>query len=289
MKSEIEFIERALRNRYSRTSGYVAFIDETYRVNNFEDEENFYLVAGILVHKDLLAERRQAFLRVTHSDYWHTTEAFAGQNQTTIRDFLRLLASTEDLQVFAFTVSVSEKQIENARRICLTQLLKVLEAYEVRTAVIERRKLLSDRRSDEALFKKAIASGLVGRKLEIMQGHPAAECLLWGADLICWALRRYLALNETEWIKIIRESVFLVETDLEPPVKKKKPEPAAAKGSGHESSAVPKDTGHNRSSEKILSPKTDIRQRASIFFKQSLGEVIPSEVLGAWLQEVFPQ
>jgi len=289
MQSEIAFLEQSLANRYARTSGQVAFIDETYRVNQYEDEENFYLVAGFLVDSESLVKRRQDFRKLLPSNYWHTTEAFAEGNQSQIRDFLRLVSSTDDVHVFAFTVAVTDNDAEHARRRCLAQLLKVFEAYEVRTAVIERRKTNSDRRSDEALFKKAIASGLISRKLEVLQGQPAAECLLWGADLVCWSLRRYLALNDGEWINLVSNKVFRIDLNTKSPLKTKKPEPAAAKGSGHEIAAVPRDTGRDRSSEKMLPPQSDIEQRVLRLFNCSLGVAIPSDELDDWLSKSFPR
>ncbi|MGH3638537.1 MAG: hypothetical protein ACRDUX_05855, partial [Mycobacterium sp.] len=62
-----------LADAYQRApGGYVAFLDETYEVD--QGTKTFYLLSGVVAHRDSFGELRDGLRDVVGTSYWHTTE-----------------------------------------------------------------------------------------------------------------------------------------------------------------------------------------------------------------------
>ena len=234
MQQEIEILSRLLGNRYERVRGAVAFIDETFHYASSHDESSFYVIGAAVLPIEALNSTRKRIADLVGEGYWHTTDSFHKGDQASIRTFLREIRAMRVSNFVATLRGIPENDLEHARRVCLAQALAHLERMNTDLVVIERRDSLAKRNSDTSLFMRARATGFVKTSMQLIQGHPAAENLLWIPDLVCWAYRRFIAVGETEWLRCLEVSQAEEQSESEFRLKKKRSEPALQSSSDPE-------------------------------------------------------
>ncbi|MEN9967314.1 MAG: hypothetical protein RL036_547 [Actinomycetota bacterium] len=251
MHPETIQLRQMLQSIYDRHTGYVGFIDESYRASRI-NEFPFYTVTATVIHVEDLDEYRSDYCHLVGDGRWHTTEANKNGQQSKIREFINLIADHKSELVVSVQVEILEGDLEHARRECLIQTVSRLTAMKCDLIVYERREDRRTRNADEALFARAKRDGFIPRNTKVFAGSPSAENLLWGPDLAGWAMRRYVALNETEWVAPILDCYEVIDASPGMTLKEKGPKPAAAMGPGPESSVGPEGEGRIRSSSKSM-------------------------------------
>jgi hypothetical protein len=209
--SHIELAENMLQKHYIKTLGPIAFIDESYRFESRNDDTGFYLVGAMVVDHRELPEVRSLFEATVGGNFWHTTEANSQKRFSDISRFLSLIVELGLASFIALQTRILNNDLERARQICLAQLLVLLDQRKVPLVVLEQRESQRERSADNALFSRALKSELVSRDMRLTQTSPRIEPLLWGADLICWAVRRHIALSDSKWVKKIHTNVSLID------------------------------------------------------------------------------
>lgn len=288
MHSEIVILKSLLESQYQINNAPVAFIDESYREEKRNDGYPFYTITATLIPATQLAQVRKDYLKFVGESRWHTTSSFLNGDDEKIIGFVELISKHRAELIVAVQVEIFENNLEHARRECLVQSLAHLQSLGCRLVVIERREDTKSRNADEALVTKAKGAGYINRNLRVMQSQPSAEQLLWGPDLVGWALRRYLALNEHAWISPLVESLQVIDASQAERLKEKRPAPAAAMGSGPASPVNLKGKVANRSSLKSMARPGDTFQSLSPLFSQILRPKHVPQELDLWLRNVFP-
>ncbi|MBM7244243.1 hypothetical protein HQO12_15940 [Rhodococcus fascians] len=112
---------------YQRTSGPVAFLNESYQAPNgvAAHRDTFYVFTAVIVELDAMDERRVGIEGIADGTYWHTTNALqtsSGIDQT--RDMLDFLADGHEACVIAHQIPVGadDTDAQTARTACYRQL-----------------------------------------------------------------------------------------------------------------------------------------------------------------------
>jgi hypothetical protein len=155
--------------------------------------------------------------------------------------------------------------------------------------VIEQREDRKSRNADDALIQKAKAAGLLGRHVKVMQSQPSVEPLLWGPDLIGWAMRRMLALGDEQWISPLLRQLTIIDASATQRLNAKGPQPAAAMGSGPESSVEAKPQVMIRSSGESIAYAGDKTQESGLGAYRFFQPVHSPTMLSQWLVSEFPK
>lgn len=289
MNPETEIIARQLNDIYSRTNGSIAFVDESYK--QFADEygASFYLVTASILTSKCLINSRSALIKVAGGHWWHTTEIFRQGKIHQIGPMIGVITENFEVSCLSVQEPVVAGDLETARRKCLVNLYAHLDRRMCKTVVIERRPRNSERNSDASLVKRAISQGLLSKQLLVFQGHPGAEPLLWAPDVICWALRRSLALGDSYWISQFDGAAELIVPTKYLGSKQKEPQRSAESGCGPGLPIVRKEEVAARSSAPIL-PFTDLHKQvlnsANI---RAIPSALDTDFVAEWLAAYFPK
>ena len=287
MHPEIKQNQLLLSQLYERNRSCVGFIDESYREGFSHDEFPFYTVTATVIAAEKLTELRADYVQNVGS-WWHTTEMYAQKKTIEISDFIKLVASHEMQVVIAVQVQIENNDIEHARRECLVQVVAKLAQGGCNLVVYERREDNRSKNADTSLFAHAKAAGYVDRNLRLFAGHPAAEPLLWGLDLIGWALRRHLAVSDSQWIFPLLTRLEIIDASANTALKAKGPQPAAAKGSGPDSFVGLRGEGKNRSSDLSMPRFGDKENNLFAIFSSISQPLHQPEMLSNWLRSQYP-
>ncbi len=199
----------------------VAFLDESYReANEHEGESPFYLFTAVVILPSDMAAMRKELQSIAGGEYWHTTEALqvdGGRDKAL--EMLGYLAEGSDPCVIAKHVSIDPNDVtlEDARAACFTSLAMALTSEgnawgeQSNLLVLERRKNSTDRNRDEKTFKDARTAELLPRNATMFQASPSFEKLLWLADVVSSAVRRDLAVGESEFYDKIKDQVHFLD------------------------------------------------------------------------------
>ena len=288
MHPEIVQLREILKRLYVRHRGEVAFVDESYRDGATLGEFPFYTVTAVLISSKDLEQLRNSYIKVAEGSWWHTTDVFQNRELRAIRVFLEILVQQGTRALISVQVKVPNGDLELARRECLIQTAAHLEKRGCELLVYERREDRRSRNADESLFSRAKAAGLISRNLKTFAAHPAAEYLLWGPDLVGWAVRRHIAAKDSRWLKIILDQVEIIDASSERSLIAKGPEPAAAKGSGPDFSVDQKGEGRNRSSSLIMTRSKENQENVFDLFTKSVKPVHSPDELSTWIKTTFP-
>jgi hypothetical protein len=290
MHPELEQLRVLLEARYERHIGTVAFVDESYRERSEMGKPPFYTVTATVIHSDDLDSFREDYIRVARGNWWHTTDIFNKGDEDSIFAFIRQILTHETTSLIAVQTQVVNNDIELARRECLIQLCSTLWSINCKLAVYERREDTKSRNADVSLFSQAMSSGYLSRNLKTFAGHPRVEPLLWGPDLVGWALRRHLAIGDDRWIKPLLGNVELYNaSQFSDRLKEKKPKPAAAMGFGSGFSVDHEGEERNRSSQQSMASIAHFNQDIPAIFPRISPVLHDPEKLREWLKLVFPK
>jgi len=288
MHPDAQRLQEMLQALYSRHRGLVGFLDESYRSGR-DNEFPFYTVTATVLDIEDLNPVRNDYLRTVGGHRWHTTEMYSRGEKEKIREFIALLAHHESKLVFSVQVEIDDDDVEHARRECLVQLVSLLSTMGCALVVYERRESNKVRNADSSLFSKAARNGFVARNIRIFAGSPSAEALLWGPDLAGWAMRRYVAINDAAWVLPLIGACEVIDASLGMSLTKKRPEPAAAMGSGPDPSVGLQDEGKERSSGLIMARNGNLEKRHFEIFPKISDPVHDPGLLKAWLLKEFPR
>lgn len=280
-------LARLLANHFARSSGPVAFLDESYREEAF-GESPFYLVAALVVDSSELNSARAKLVAACCSARWHTTEEFQRQRLREISQMVSVLGEFDAQKLIGTVVMRDSMSLEAARREALAQTSRELSDLGTRLIVYERRRTQKAKNADAALFTLLKRHEFLPRDVRAFPAHPGIEPLLWASDLMAWSMRRSLALGDNRWINPLRSSLEVLLLGGEAEAEKKKPGLAAAIGPGSESPEVTNGAGGKRSSLNSMTLKTDIEQVVrSGFADVRSGPINPGD-LSRWLAQHFP-
>ena len=288
MHPENQRIHVMLQALYDRSRGSIGFVDESYREMG-RDGPAFYTVTATVLSAEVLKSKREDYAAVVGASRWHTTDAYQSGLSDTIMAFLGVLETHDFPIMAAVQVDILPGEVEHARRECLIQAVSATVATGCDVVVYERREDRKARNADESLFSRAKRDGLLDRSLRVFPGSPGAENLLWGPDLAGWALRRLLTTGERKWIGPLRNLLEIVDASGSRALTRKRPQPAAAMGSGPDSPVGPSDEVRNRSSTPSIAHAADIRRRISTMVATVATPVHDPANVSQWLHEQFPR
>lgn len=213
--------QRAVEDAYKRTTGPVAYLDESYQAPDrvAEHHQTFYLFSAVVIDLKDMATIRSGMRRIVGSHYWHTRDALmtdAGWDQTC--ELLDYLAEGGEPCVIAHQVEVdaADADAEDARRACYHALAVELSGGRpgvwdpIDLLVLEERNVSNLKNKDQANHKELVSSLRVPRNTRLLQTSPATEHLLWLPDLVSSALRRTITHHDDSLFNVIREQVHMV-------------------------------------------------------------------------------
>ncbi|MFA3899738.1 hypothetical protein ACKAMS_32455 [Rhodococcus sp. 5A-K4] len=209
---------------YQRTTGPVAFLDESYQAPDgvAAHRDTFYVFTAVIVELDAMDELRVGIEDIADGTYWHTTKALqttSGIDQT--RDMLDFLADGHEACVIAHQIPVGadDTDAQTARTACYRQLAIELGAGRddvwpaIDLFVLEERNQSNFRNKDKADHKALVSEKLIPRNTRLLSTSPRHEHLLWLPDLVSMAYRRTLThTNSTSKLfDVIADNVHFVE------------------------------------------------------------------------------
>lgn len=184
-----------LREAYrSDASQAVAFVDESYLAPGSQvGGRPFYLMVAYVVPVEDLEGMRRDLPSVVQSTYWHSTEAHRSEEGLVrLREFADYIGEGGESIVVAVEVDAEAMTEDAARESCFIRLLQALGSGEVcepvTLVVFEERKYMNQRGFDQAVVKRARASGAIPRTVRVLPMSPSVEKLLWLPDLVAYAL-----------------------------------------------------------------------------------------------------
>lgn len=284
----LETSRKLLEDFYFRERGLVAFVDESYRGNERENEFPFYIVTGVLFEAASLAQARHELSKVAQGSYWHTTESYRLKDFDGIHEMANEVAKLAQALVVCVQLDIDQGSLETARRECLLQLTSSLTGIGGNLLVYETRNLVSKKNADASLFQRAKGVNLIPIGTRQVQSHPAVEPLLWAPDLTSWCFRQILTRSDQRWFENLLGLTHIVDVAASSPENEKRPETAAALNSGPALPGAPKEEKVDRSS--LTSMPNYRRQLQDILhkFPKVLEPRLPPEELRAWLKKTFP-
>lgn len=211
-------------NAYARTSGPVAFLDESYQAPDpvVTHDKTFYVFTAVVVQQEEMEELRAGLEEIAEDTWWHTTKAMLedeGRRKT--QDMLEFLAEGHEACVVAHQIPVglADHSAEAARRACYRGLAIELAAGAdekwdpVELMVLEERNQMNLRSKDHKNHKELVTANAVPRNMRLLQTSPKFERLLWLPDVVSMAYRRTLThVDETSKLfGIIEEKVHFVQ------------------------------------------------------------------------------
>jgi hypothetical protein len=225
--------DQHLATLYARTPGPVAFLDESYRAPTGDGERPFYAMSAVTFEPDQLDQVRDVLTDIAGSRWWHTTEAFKVGNTDAIVEMARYIADEVYWSVVTVEATVAARGgIDEARQTCLAAITRNVTQGDgdgavrllVADNVVDPRTNNADQRTVEALR----AAGDVDRHVVLYHGRMGDEPLLWTGDLVAWAARRALALDDTRWIDPLRGALTVIDARTGQVLNMKQPQAAAA-------------------------------------------------------------
>lgn len=222
-----------LAGLYERTPGTVAFVDESYRAHTFAGEQPFYLLSAVTFDPDQLDHVREVLTDIVGGLFWHTTEAFKVGRTGDIADMVGYVAKQVGWSVVTVEATVTrDGGLDEARQTCLAALAREVTRGTGPDAV---RLLVADKVRDEQVnatdqrtMRALRAAGDIDANVALYHGRMGAEPLLWTADVVAWAARRALAVDDGRWLAPVRDVLTVLDARSGQVLNMKQPQAAAA-------------------------------------------------------------
>ncbi|MEA5456967.1 DUF3800 domain-containing protein [Sinomonas sp. JGH33] len=212
-----------LRTLYRTVPGPVAFIDESMRTPNDLGERPFYLMSGVIVDREQGSIVRDVLMDIPGSRYWHTYEAYKSPaGQRLIAEMIKYIGQAVEFNIVTVqaTIDRSDRTLERARKECLTALASELTRgtgpNAVRLLVMESRNREHYPKGDahdKDTVRALRAAGSLPREVTTHHTSSGKEPLLWTADLVSWALRRRLAVDDRAWFAPVEDVTTVLRVD----------------------------------------------------------------------------
>lgn len=197
-----------LADAYENTAGLIAYLDETYRAPaQTTTESKFYFLTAVLVEREKMAAIRSKLVDIAGSLAWHTSEqARTDEGKAKLLQMTHYLArSSASVLALKSPIALSDGNAEGARAACFEGLLGTLCSdglLENRgLAVYDRRRDPVQRQADRTTITGLRKAATIHRNLQVHEGRPAREALLWAPDAVSWASRQALIEKRPAFLK----------------------------------------------------------------------------------------
>ena len=205
------FTDAELANFYQRTSGHIAFIDESYRSPNQDlgvGNNTYYLLTAVVIRRTKVATVRARLLEIAGARKWHTTkEAQTAAGREKVLEMCRYLAQ-HSMSIVAVETKIEtrDRDAEQARAACMETLFQFLCANILPDdgLVVYERRQAPQQPADRATVHRLRSRELIHPNLIVHPGSPATEALLWAPDIVAWATRRVFAEGRTEYVEPLK-------------------------------------------------------------------------------------
>lgn len=211
-----------LKTHYARVgTGPVAFLDETYHVEQ-DNRRRFYVMAAVVVLHEDRDPLREELDSLVPDGWWHTTDELrtkAGREHA--RALLRTFRIPDETCVIVDKVVLDHEDEDGAqaRGAVLGRLLTAVHTAEfgshppVNLAVIEEQREARKNNFDRSVRKKLITAESINESMALASVSPGSEHLLWLPDLVCSAYRQKLLFERDELFGEIEELTHVVQLE----------------------------------------------------------------------------
>lgn len=204
--------QNVLKTHYERIGPEpVAYLDETYHVEN-DGRTRFYVMAAVVILHQDRDPLRDAIDDLVPDGWWHTTEELrteAGRERALA--LLQTFQVPDETCVIVDQVSVetSDEDGSMARKAVLGRLLTAVHTGEAGNhppaplAVLEELREAKANSFDRSIRNDLIKAQAIAATSNFVAVSPGSEHLLWLPDLVCSAYRqRKLTRNGTLFAEI---------------------------------------------------------------------------------------
>lgn len=203
-----------LQTHYAKAGdGPVAYIDETYHLEN-DGRARFYTLAAVIVTAQDRDPLRGDLDEIVPTGWWHTSQQLrTDQGHEDARELLRTLDSAYDACVIVDHIDLDPADHDGlqARGAAMRRLLLSLHHADhqqhdpVQLAVAEEHRLSRVNNFDRAIRQSLLDEGEVPETLGLVHASPGSEHLLWLPDLVCSAYRQAKLRRTTDLFDEIRD------------------------------------------------------------------------------------
>ncbi|WP_415104093.1 hypothetical protein [Micropruina sp.] len=211
-----------LKTHYTRVgTGPVAFLDETYHVEQ-DGRRRFYVMAAVVVLHEDRDPLRDELDSLVPDGWWHTTDELrTEEGREHARSLLRTFRIPDETCVIVDKVALDAEDEDGtqARGAVLGRLLTAVHTAEfgshppVNLAVIEEQREARKNNFDRSVRKHLIADKAISESMALASVSPGSEHLLWLPDLVCSAYRQKLLFRRDELFGEIEELTHVIQLD----------------------------------------------------------------------------
>ncbi|MFT4216095.1 MAG: hypothetical protein QM619_02785 [Micropruina sp.] len=202
-------------------TGPVAFLDETYHVEQ-DGRRRFYVMAAVVVLHEDRDPLRDELDSLVPDGWWHTTDELrTEEGREHARSLLRTFRIPDETCVIVDKVALDAEDEDGtqARGAVLGRLLTAVHTAEfgshppVNLAVIEEQREARKNNFDRSVRKHLIADKAISESMALASVSPGSEHLLWLPDLVCSAYRQKLLFRRDELFGEIEELTHVIQLD----------------------------------------------------------------------------
>lgn len=211
-----------LKSHYTRVgTGPVAFLDETYHVEQ-DGRRRFYVIAAVVVLHEDRDTLREELDGLVPDGWWHTTnELRTDEGREHARSLLQTFRMPDETCVIVDKVSIEgdDEDGMQARGAVLGRVLAAVHTAEfgthppVNLTVIEEQREARKNNFDRSVRKRLIADKTIDESMALVSVSPGSEHLLWLPDLVCTAYRQKMLFQRSELFAEIEELTHVVQLD----------------------------------------------------------------------------
>ncbi|MCL2422541.1 MAG: hypothetical protein FWD11_01385 [Micrococcales bacterium] len=217
---------------YQRTTGAIAFVDETYRDNTLA-EQPFYAMSAVTFSKNQLDPARRTLTNIAGERFWHTTDALQAGRGEDIAEMAQWIADQAQWNVVTTeTIVTNHGGLDEARQTCLAALVREVTRgtgpQAVRLIVADASREPHTNRSDRMTIARLRTAKDIPQTVRFYHGRMGEEPVLWTADLVAWASRRAIALDDTRWLDLLEPVLTVLDARTGHTLKMQQPRAAAA-------------------------------------------------------------
>lgn len=170
------------------------FIDETFHLAQNSDRQTFYVFAVVGVDRRRLAELSNQMSGKYLGKRWHSIEILSRPNG--LQKFQNFVSSFDQLQLFIYQVSplgISDRTGEDARRKLIFELVGRLPGTSSKSFAIFEKRAGGQLRMDKESLSVLRSQGFLNLRMK----SPESEKILWLADALAYAYRRYFLTGDS--------------------------------------------------------------------------------------------
>lgn len=196
--------EQNLQSVYRRTSGAVAFIDESFDLTQVH---SFYLLAAAIIDSADLMVTRQDLLTFYNGTALHASPMFANGEVHSLRQGIDLVAEQHDGLDIVIQEMIDPRDTDGsvARASCLALMMRKLHAdFGCELFVLDSSNSRIANAADRETASRLRQSGRLSRETQVIHTYPRLEPLLGMPDVAAWAYRQEFTGRSTTWFEPLR-------------------------------------------------------------------------------------